>query len=58
MYLNFLVRTICVHPFVNRCSAVFGWFQMFGMSKAVAERDTNAAKEVESSLPLQTTLQD
>ncbi|KAL5123847.1 hypothetical protein HKD37_02G004350 [Glycine soja] len=32
--------------------------KMFGMSKAVAERDTNAAKEVESSLPLQTTLQD
>ncbi|RDX89281.1 hypothetical protein CR513_29010 [Mucuna pruriens] len=32
--------------------------KMFGMSKAVAERNSNATKEVESSLPLQTTLQD
>ncbi|XP_061344411.1 uncharacterized protein LOC133290358 [Gastrolobium bilobum] len=32
--------------------------KMFGMSKAVAERNSNAAKEVESSLPLQTTVQD
>ncbi|ESW17577.1 hypothetical protein PHAVU_007G250700 [Phaseolus vulgaris] len=31
--------------------------KMFGMSKAVAERNTDTAKEVESSLPLQTTLQ-
>ncbi|XP_027934689.1 uncharacterized protein LOC114190119 [Vigna unguiculata] len=29
----------------------------FGLSKAVAERNTNVAKEVESSLPLQTALQ-
>ncbi|QCE05293.1 hypothetical protein DEO72_LG9g296 [Vigna unguiculata] len=30
----------------------------FGLSKAVAERNTNVAKEVESSLPLQTALQE
>jgi len=35
----------------------FGLFQRFGLSKAVAERNTNVAKEVESSLPLQTALQ-
>lgn len=33
-------------------------FQMFGLSKAVAEKNANAANGVESSLPLQTTLQD
>ncbi|XP_027343698.1 uncharacterized protein LOC113856179 [Abrus precatorius] len=32
--------------------------KMFGLSKAVAEVHSNAAKEVESSLPLQTTVQD
>ncbi|XP_027935374.1 uncharacterized protein LOC114190615 isoform X2 [Vigna unguiculata] len=32
--------------------------KMFGMSKAVAERNTDAPKEVESSLPLQTTLEE
>ncbi|KAK7322574.1 hypothetical protein VNO77_25960 [Canavalia gladiata] len=32
--------------------------KMFGLSKVVTERHSNAAKEVESSLPLQTTLQD
>lgn len=31
------------------------YFQMFGMSKIVAERSVDA-KEVESSLPLQTTV--
>ncbi|KAK7393067.1 hypothetical protein VNO78_21519 [Psophocarpus tetragonolobus] len=32
--------------------------KMFGMSKAVEERNINAAKEVESSLPLQTTVKE
>ncbi|XP_058763682.1 uncharacterized protein LOC131637107 [Vicia villosa] len=32
--------------------------KMFGLSKAVAEKNANAANGVESSLPLQTTLQD
>ncbi|TKY49749.1 hypothetical protein E2542_SST27193 [Spatholobus suberectus] len=32
--------------------------KMFGLSKAVAEGQSNASKEVESSLPLQTTVQD
>ncbi|KAK7344940.1 hypothetical protein VNO77_15208 [Canavalia gladiata] len=32
--------------------------KMFSLSKAVSERNSNAAKEVESSLPLKTTLQD
>ncbi|CAJ2638746.1 unnamed protein product [Trifolium pratense] len=31
--------------------------KMFGLSKAVAEANANAAKEVESSLPLQTVLE-
>ncbi|KAK7245789.1 hypothetical protein RIF29_40639 [Crotalaria pallida] len=32
--------------------------KMFGLSKVVAERNSKDVKEVESSLPLQTTLQD
>ncbi|KAK7292718.1 hypothetical protein RJT34_15570 [Clitoria ternatea] len=32
--------------------------KMFGLSKAVAEQHPNSVKEVESALPLQTTLQD
>ncbi|KAK7271513.1 hypothetical protein RJT34_27476 [Clitoria ternatea] len=32
--------------------------KMFGLSKAVAEQHSDSVKEVESSLPLQTTLQD
>ncbi|KAK7401387.1 hypothetical protein VNO78_12818 [Psophocarpus tetragonolobus] len=32
--------------------------KMFSLSKTVAEGHSNASKEVESSLPLQTTLQD
>ncbi|KAL2337247.1 hypothetical protein Fmac_011693 [Flemingia macrophylla] len=32
--------------------------KMFGLSKVVAEGHSNASKEVESSLPLQTTVQD
>jgi len=47
----------CVHHLVIYIVCGFGLFQMFGMSKAVAERNTDTAKEVESSLPLQTTLQ-
>ncbi|KAF7803987.1 uncharacterized protein G2W53_043098 [Senna tora] len=33
-------------------------FQMFGLSKVVAERNSETAKEAESSLPLRSTLQD
>ncbi|KAK4254191.1 hypothetical protein QN277_009605 [Acacia crassicarpa] len=32
--------------------------KMFGLSKVVAQRNSDAAKEVESSLPLQTTVQE
>ncbi|XP_057441378.1 uncharacterized protein LOC130733265 [Lotus japonicus] len=32
--------------------------KMFGLSKAGSETNSNAVKEVESSLPLQTTVQD
>ncbi|XP_020980928.1 uncharacterized protein LOC107495011 [Arachis duranensis] len=32
--------------------------KMFGLSKVVAEQNANAAREVESSLHLQTTVQD
>ena len=32
--------------------------KMFGLSKVVAERNSDATKEVESSLPLQTIVQD
>jgi len=37
---------------------VLDQFQMFGLSKAVSEGQSNASKEVESSLALQTTVQD
>ncbi|MED6158093.1 hypothetical protein PIB30_029528 [Stylosanthes scabra] len=32
--------------------------KMFGLSKVIAQKNATAAKEVESSLPLQTSLQD
>ncbi|XP_028754059.1 uncharacterized protein LOC114713551 [Neltuma alba] len=32
--------------------------KMFGLSKVVAQRNSDVAKEVESSLPLQTTVQE
>jgi len=55
---NFMWKNIHITFIVCWCCVVSDQSQMFGMSKAVAEGQSNASKEVESSLPLQTTVQD
>jgi hypothetical protein len=53
-----LLNLFASHALSFADNVVLDQFQMFGLSKAVAEAKSNAAKEVESSLPLQTVLEE